>query len=98
MTKLSVATTRRYKDAEGNWQEKTQWHTCLAYSSTADYCSKIHTGDHVFIEGELVYREYDRTIETETGPVKVHWPVTEIVIDSVSVLNRKEKEERKGAA
>jgi hypothetical protein len=28
-------------------------------------CAKIQTGAHVFIEGELVYREYDRTIETK---------------------------------
>ncbi len=60
--------------------------------------AKIHTGDHVFIEGELVYREYDRTIETDNGPVKVPWPVTEIVIEAVSVISRKDREERKGAA
>src|SRR3954452_6141379 len=98
MTKLSVATTKRYKDAEGNWQEKTQWHTCVAYGATAGYAAKIQTGDHVFLEGELVYREYDRTIETETGPVRVQWPITELVIDSISVLDRREKEEREGAA
>ncbi len=98
MTKLSVATTKRYKDAESNWQEKTQWHTCVAFGPTADYAAKIQTGTHVFIEGELVYREYDRTVETESGPIKVQWPVTEIVIDSISVLDRKDKQERKGAA
>jgi single-strand DNA-binding protein len=97
-TKLSVATTKRYKDAEGSWREKTQWHTCVAYTGTAEYCSRIQTGDQVFIEGELVYREYDRTIETDNGPVKVQWPVTEIVIESVSVLNRKERDQQKGAA
>lgn len=98
MTKLSIATTKRYKDAEGAWQEKTQWHTCVAYAGVADYCSKIQTGDQVFIEGELTYREYDRTIETESGPLKVQWPVTEIVIESVSVINRKDREQQKGAA
>ena len=98
MTKLSVATTKRYKDAEGNWQEKTQWHNCVAYGPSADYAAKIQTGAHVFIEGELIYREYERTLETETGSVKVQWPMTEVVIDSISVLDRKEKQERKGAA
>ena len=97
MTKLSIATTKRYKDTEGTWQERTQWHTCVAYAGSAD-CPKIQTGDQVFIEGELAYREYDRTIETDGGPVKVQWPATEIVIESVSVINRKEREERKGAA
>ena len=98
MTKVSVATTKRYKDAEGNWNGKTNWHSCVAYGPTADYAANIQTGDHVFIEGELVYREYERTIETENGPVKVMWPVTEVVIETVSVLNRKDKQERKGAA
>jgi single-strand DNA-binding protein len=98
VTRLSVATTKRYKDAEGNWREKTQWHTCVAYGPTADDAAKVQTGTHVFLEGELIYREYDRTIETENGPVKVPWPVTEIVIEQISVLDRKEKQERKGAA
>jgi single-strand DNA-binding protein len=98
MTKLSVATTKRYKDAEGTWQEKTQWHTCVAYAGIADHCSKIQTGDQVFMEGELIYREYDRTIETDNGPVKVQWPVTEIVIESVSVISRRDREQQKGAA
>jgi single-strand DNA-binding protein len=98
MTKLSVATTKRYKDAQQQWQEKTQWHNCVAYGPTAEYTAKIQTGDHVFIEGELIYREYERTVETDSGPVKVPWPVTEIVIDSISVIDRKEKQERRGAA
>ena len=98
MTKLSVATTRRYKDANGDWQEKTQWHVCVAYGATADHIAKIQTGTHVFIEGELVYREYERTIEVDNGPLKLPWPATEIVIKSFSVLNRKEKQERGEAA
>jgi single-strand DNA-binding protein len=95
IARLSVATTKRYKDAHDQWQEKTQWHSCVAYSGTADFCAKIQTGAHVFIEGELTYREYERTIETDNGPVKVQWPVTEIVIETVKVLDRKAE---KGAA
>jgi single-strand DNA-binding protein len=98
MTRLSVATSKRYKNVNGDWQEKTQWHTCISYGPTADYAAKIQTGAHVFIEGELVYREYERTIETDSGPVKVPWPVTEVVMDSISVLDRKDRQERRGAA
>ena len=97
ITKLSVATTKRFKDAKQNWQEKTQWHDCVAYGPTADYAAKIATGAHVFLEGHLVYREYERTIETDGGPVKVPWPVTEIVIDALTVLDRKHSD-NKGAA
>jgi single-strand DNA-binding protein len=98
MTKLSVATTKRYKDAQQQLQEKTQWRNCVAHGAAAEYCSRIQTGAHVFIEGELIYREYERTIETEGGPVQVTWTVTEIVIGSTSSLDRKEKQERQGAA
>jgi single-strand DNA-binding protein len=98
MTKLSVATTKRYKDTDGKWTEKTNWHSCVGYGFTADYMADIQRGDHVFIEGELVYREYEPTIETDNGPVKVMWPLTEIIVESVSVINRKDKEERKRAA
>src|SRR5690242_16970710 len=99
MTKLSIATTKRYKDAQQQWQEKTQWHDCVAYNSPlAESAAKIQIGDHVFLEGELVYREYERTIETESGPVKVHWPVTEIIIGTISVIDRKQNREQRGAA
>jgi len=50
------------------------------------------------VEGELVHREYERTIETDNGPVKVMWPIAEIAVDSVSVLDRKAKQEERGAA
>lgn len=96
MTRLSVATSKRYKDVNGDWQEKTQWHTCVSFGPTADYAAKIQTGTHVFIEGELVYRECERTIETEGGPVKVPWPIIEVIMDSISVLDRKERQERAG--
>jgi single-strand DNA-binding protein len=96
MTKLSVATSKRYNDTDGNWQEKTQWHVCVCYGETAERAATIQTGSLVFLEGELQYREYERTIETDSGPVKVPWPATEVVIDSISVLDR--KTEKRGAA
>lgn len=91
ISRLSMATTKRHKDANDEWQEKTQWHSCVAYGSTADYTAKIPTGSHVFLEGELTYREYERSIETESGPIKVQWPVTEVVIESIHVLDRKDR-------
>ncbi len=98
MTRLSVATTKRYKDSNGAWREETQWHRCVCYGPAAEKAAKIQTGAHVFLEGELVYRDYERTIETDSGPVKVPWPLTEIVVGSLSVLGHKQRAERRGAA
>ena len=40
----------------------------------------------------LVHREYDRTIEMETGPVKVQCLVTQVVVDSIVTAKRNRKE------
>jgi Single-strand binding protein family len=46
MTRLSIATSKRYKDAAGEWQERTQWHDCVAYGPTGDYAAKVLKGAH----------------------------------------------------
>jgi single-strand DNA-binding protein len=91
VTRFSLATTKRYQqDAE--WKEKTYWHDCVVYGSHAPFAAKLKRGTHVVIEGELTYREYNRTIETESGAINVLWPVSEIVVDSITILNRKRRE------
>ncbi|NUQ29758.1 MAG: single-stranded DNA-binding protein [Acidobacteriaceae bacterium] len=99
ITRLSVATTRRYQQ-ESEWKEKTQWHDCVLYGNAAQYAANLPKGSHVFVEGELSYREYTRTIESESGAVNVQWPVAEIVVESIKILDRKRKEsnEKEGAA
>jgi single-strand DNA-binding protein len=91
VTRFSLATTKRYQhDAE--WREKTYWHDCVVYGNHAPFAAKLKKGTQVVIEGELTYREYNRTIETESGAFNVSWPVTEIVVNSITTLNRKRRE------
>jgi single-strand DNA-binding protein len=61
---LSVATSRQWKGADGNRQEKTQWHRVICWNANkgqqlADiaerYCKK---GEKVYIEGEIEYRTW----------------------------------------
>lgn len=61
--------------------------------TTADHAANIAKGANLAIEGELTYREYERTIETSSGPVKVQWPVTEVVFHSINPLDRSSKED-----
>jgi len=91
ITRFSLATTKRYQqDAE--WKEKTYWHDCVVYGGHAPFAAKLKKRTHVVIEGELTYREYNRTIETESGAINVLWRVTEIVADSITILSRKRSE------
>jgi single-strand DNA-binding protein len=91
ITRLSVATTRRYQQ-DSEWKEKTQWHDCVVYGGAALYAANLPKGTHVLIEGELTYRAYNRAIESQSGPVNVQWPLAEIVVDLIKVLDRKRKE------
>jgi single-strand DNA-binding protein len=91
VTRFSLATTKRYQqDAE--WKEKTYWHDCVVYGGYAPFAAKLKKGTHIVIEGELTYREYNRAIESESGAINVSWPVTEIVVDSITILDRKRRE------
>jgi single-strand DNA-binding protein len=98
VSRVSVATTKRYKDAHEQWTEKVQWHNCVAYGPVGDSLARVPTGALVFLEAELTYRDYERTVETEGGPLKVMWPVTDVVVESLSVLDWNERSEKRGAA
>ena len=77
-----------------------QWHDCVLYGASAHFAATLPKGSHVLIEGELTYREFERTVESETGAIKVQWPVTEIVVESIKTLDRKKKDstDMEGAA
>lgn len=49
--RFTVATTRNYKDKNGEWQEKTTWHN-VSYKGKEDYVSRLKKGDRVCVIGE----------------------------------------------
>ena len=56
---LTLATTRRYKDGQGQQQEETEWHSVVFFGKTAEIASQyLHKGSSVYIEGRLHTRKY----------------------------------------
>jgi single-strand DNA-binding protein len=54
LCKLSVATSRRFKDAEGNPQEQTDWHRVSAWGKQGELCKTyLRKGGKVYVEGRL---------------------------------------------
>lgn len=82
---FSIATSERYKDREGNKQEKTEWHNIVAWRQLAEICGKyLHKGKQVFIEGKIQTRSYD----DRDGNKKY---ITEIVADQMQMLGGRDE-------
>jgi single-strand DNA-binding protein len=79
---FSLATSERYKDKDGNLQEKTEWHNIVLWRGLAEVAEKyLHKGDKVYIEGKLTTRSY------EQDGIKRY--VTEVVADTMNMLTPK---------
>ena len=86
---FSVATSRRYKDRDGNRQEDTEWHNVTVFNRQAEVANQyLKKGSEVYIEGRLHTRTYDKDGQK-------HY-VTEIICESLQ-LGAKPKGEDGGA-
>ncbi len=57
---LRLATNESYKDAGGEWVERTEWHSIVAWSRLAEICNEyLHKGSQVYFEGSLQTRNYE---------------------------------------
>ena len=59
-TSFSVATQRSWKNSEGAWESRTEWHRCTSFGKLADFAATLKKGAHVQVEGELRSREYEK--------------------------------------
>ncbi|HET9098959.1 MAG TPA: single-stranded DNA-binding protein [Acidobacteriaceae bacterium] len=79
---FSIATSERFKDKTGNWQDRTEWHNLVAYQRTAeiirDYVKK---GSKLYVEGRLQTSSWD---DKTTGQKKYK---TEIIVNDLSLLS-----------
>ncbi len=57
---LSIATSERFKDRNGELQERTEWHRVVAWGRTAEICQEyLKKGSLVYIEGPIQTREWE---------------------------------------
>jgi single-stranded DNA-binding protein len=57
---FSVATKARFKDRNGEQQERTEWNRVVAFGKLADNCQRLLSkGRHVYVEGRLTTRQYE---------------------------------------
>ena len=82
---FSLATTRRYRAANGEQKEQTDWHYLVAWGKTADVIESlgVHKGMPLFIEGALSYRSWN-----DTNGQKRYTP--EVTIETFQLLGHKQ--------
>lgn len=84
VTQLSVATSRRVKQADGQYADETEWHRVVCFGKTAEVARDFLTkGRQVYIEGRLRTRKYTDKDNTEKY-------VTEIICETLKLIGRKE--------
>lgn len=80
---ISAATSRKYKDAQGNAQEETEWHRISLFGKMAELAGQyLKKGSMVYIEGRLRTRKY----KDKDG---IDRYVTEIIGEHLQFLDKK---------
>ena len=79
---LTLATSDRFKDKAGEWQDRTEWHNLTAYQRVAeiirDYVKK---GAKLYVEGRIQTRSWD---DQASGQKKYR---TEIIVNDIVLLS-----------
>ncbi len=83
VVKFSVATKKSWKGEKGEWKDKTQWHNVVGLGKEFEpMAGRLVKGAHVFVQGELSTREYDRTITMSAGQGKfVEYVIQQLVVE-----------------
>ena len=56
---LNLATSERYKDSNGDWQERTEWHRVVCWGRLAEVCQQyLKKGAQIYIEGSIQTRNW----------------------------------------
>lgn len=82
VARISLATSKAIKQADGSFKEQTTWHNVVGYGYSAEKLATVRKGDKVMIEGEISSRSYDKDGEKRY--------VTDIVANKVINLRPKE--------
>lgn len=79
---ITLATSESWKDQQGQLQERTEWHRCVAYRKLAEIIGEyLKKGAKIYIEGKLRTREW----VDQQGQKRY---TTEIIIAEMQMLDK----------
>lgn len=84
---FSLATNENYRDRDGNWQSRTEWHNIVLWRQLAERAEKmLKKGSMVYIEGKLTHRKW----QDAQGQDRY---TTEVVANVLRLLDKKESDD-----
>ncbi len=80
---LSLATNRKWKDRDGNLQERTEWHRIVVFGRQAEVAGQyLARGRQIYVEGRIQTRSWE---DPDTGETRYS---TEVVCERFQMLGR----------
>ncbi|MDP8238695.1 MAG: single-stranded DNA-binding protein [Candidatus Hatepunaea meridiana] len=84
VTRLSLATTEKRKNKEGEWVESTEWHRLKMFGKNAENAGQYLTkGQTIYVEGRIHYDSYEKEGVTRY--------TTEIIVFLFNMLSRRDE-------
>jgi len=81
---FSLATNRKWKDRDGNRQEKTEWHNIKCWGRQAEVAGQYLTkGRQIYVEGRLETSSWE---DRQSGEKKYR---TEIICENFQMLGQR---------
>ena len=82
VAKVSMATSEKFKEKDGQQTEKTEWHNLVAFNKLAELFEKyVNKGDLLYVEGKLQTRSWEKDGKK--------FYATEILVNSIEFLQSK---------
>ncbi len=92
--RFSMATTERWKNRDGELQERTEWHRIIVFGGTVDVVERlVRKGAAVLVEGRLTVREYTGSEDTRKQATEVIVGGPQGMVNVLSSGARREMEE-----
>ena len=85
VAKFSLATNERFKDRNDEWQERTEWHSIVAWQRLAEIVGEyVAKGSKLYVEGKIQTSSWE---DRQSGERKYR---TEIVARDLLLLGPRE--------
>ena len=85
VAKVSLATNERFKDRNEQWQDRTEWHSIVAWQRLAEIVGEyVRKGSKLYVEGKLQTSTWE---DKQTGEKKYR---TEICAREILLLSSRE--------